>query len=639
MTGAEDLEELRRIDVVAWARDILGDGRVVAHLEGLVPRDPIGVPDTARVPWTNLDHSTWPHGGGGQELYLRRDIERTARETLARDAPELFPLPPGFDVVKTLRAAVAGPLRTYFSTDALADARLYVEHAAEGWRRAEKEALEEGPLDRSRWGTYSGGGSDYKRRAAVAAEILFWSTAHGWERGLLAVNARHRLYDGLLLDKAARWPRDARLDETIIRERFHVPEPKPLHRSSPAEFARVARHPVGATDFDPQRAMELADLIRGAKEPERTLTAQRYVEERLAYAESDPPASLELFLADVSVELDLVYSHNEELLAGLRSVKRLDEESGRGAGYLLFESRNDALFDMNERGAYASAFTKFLDGIARLQVRRESMSDKEFLETYQQYWLAVAGLCTKVIESHLRAERPSRAGSALPRYVEFGLLAARFAEESLLALEPHLEAQRHVDGHISSKAWRVHTRLTCLRMLLGVHTLVESGLAESDVTQQGGPACSANLRRAYSAVVTTVELGPTNRNYILQLAIWLAILEGGYLPALRDNSPALVRGSDDDPFPVLITRDPAEMDALQPTSLPFPITRASEWLSERGETPSTLATMPPKGPVARLCRERWGELDFTHWLDRFRPRPEKPSKKPSDFKKAAERVR
>lgn len=555
--------------------------------------------------WTS-DPMTWPPPTRAEGEDERTMILRRARQSLLSVESSLTL--DDDELIQCLRQEVSDYLeRTYFADDS--DSRLYRHVSArlsDPWFHADILSMRApSPPFQAPRKTHR-----IQRAVATAAQWVFHDLAASRYAhvGKLSMRIRERasvVDAGDLLLFGIRNGRSisgatARVEELptggVLRELL-----RPQHAGPVLVPARsLGTFHNGDGPFEASAAIELANRIRSEPPDLKQDLAVGYVQRRLRSLHR--PASADdriLFqLADLSVQLDLVSIRDTESLRQLSALIRSENDSPQGLAYSTLVWRNESLLN-NKVKKFQRAIHQLLQGYRELKYKIDERlipDDKSARESSHQLALAATGIYIKLIEANLLVRHHLDAHAWLPTYAAAALWWSSEASADLARLDsPSVEplaTTRYADLHISSVNWRVQTRVIRLRAMLGVYTAIGSRLIQLPRSARHLSIELPDLRAAYRQLISTPELQSGSRPDVVNLALWIALLDCGEVPVAADLAPAMkvVRFLDMEPVEI-------EERALETREVDF--SAATNWLIKTDSNAGLLHWLPRNGPVWR----------------------------------------
>jgi len=277
-------------------------------------------------------------------------------------------------------------------------------------------------------------------------------------------------------------------------------------------------------------------------------------------------------------------------------------------------------------GSGVSRIVRGLDNVRYLQ-NNGMLDAKAAIETAHQLALAGAGVYLRIIENLYRDPRTGSPDARMEESVRNALfLSAQTLERlsSLAEVDGGLSAKRHDDNYISSVIWRVQSRVIRLRVQLAARTALLAGLCPP-LTQPHALARDAalsttldcdipHIQQSYLDLVRTTELTEANEVAVVQLALWLAFLNGGRIPVARDAAPALKNLR-------FLDLDPAEIVEGSVGWRHMDVAAASRFLIGKNANAGILSGIRQTGPVADALTVSSAQGErlkaFTQWRRDF----------------------
>jgi len=380
---------------------------------------------------------------------------------------------------------------------------------------------------------------------------------------------------------------------------------------------------IAASESDATEALALANVIRGTTSKiARAQLCETYMEIRrpLKFEHFKSADVVMLVLADQSAHLDMVYLKLEELVKELGELIE-DASPGQAEGaYRALIHRNDSLIH-TKNARHRQAVTSIHQGFKDLEWLREHgfIEDRAARESAHQLALAGAGVYIRVVEVQLRERALPGPDVRLYENARSALFLSSETGTRLSELEAEgLPGKRHDDQHISAVSWRVQSRIIRLRTQLAIRTAVKSKLTNPIAQDKWHDNETydvelVQLCNSYTRLVETQELQLANRVEVVQFALWLAFLDQGNIPVVRDLAPALKELHFIDSDPASISRHGVNHRVLDVES-------ATLWLVGQGANAGILSALPATGPVVDHLTQSSGGV-FTSWREQFPPPP------------------
>jgi len=605
-----------------WPRRVQSSGAVLSWLNyEWLPNTPATfarLPSGPRPRWGGSKEAWPPETVNGSAIYEgeREELVVAALATAGISGLD------GKDTINVLREVVAEHLLSnYFARASSSQMYRHLLHRlAAPWASGDALALSEFSRDVEEKPADSG---HYTHTAAVATQLFFHDAALGLSPGIadrLREVAQARF--GALAMRELATENSLNVLGAIMRtvaddaiQRFIFRTTKSTTLEDIVLVGAIEKsHDTHLAASLYKTAIELRNA-RSAREKHDY--GEKYMRDRrtVDWAKVGDADAVLLELADQSAQLDFVYQRMHNLAEELGELIRDTASTGRGLAYRALVHRNESLVHAQQSrfGSGVNSIVRGLESVRHLE--REGVLDaKAARETAHQLALAGAGVYLRIIENLYRDPRTTVPDARVEESVRNALFLSSQTLERLGELEDcGLAANRHDDNYISSVSWRVQSRIIRLRVQLASRTAILAKICPplTSKTPLGRTLdCDIpHLIQSYLDLIETPELTAANEVVVVQLAMWLAFLNGGRVPVAEALSPGLKMLR-------FLDADPSRLSPGGSATRVMDIRAASEFLLTMKSNAGILSGIREKGHVASVLLEHSGGA-FAEWREQY----------------------
>lgn len=563
--------------VANWNRAVLESSAFKAALARELPAEPTSKP-TGHLPTWSPHPETWPEDVGGERQRLLRRARELAGPTVALSAG---------DWVQVLRELVADSVYENYLTGTETMRRTMNNVVLDSWFW--KDAAHE-PIEAQQF--------------AIRADVREQTLAR------LAAVCRMSFHDVLPQARQV-------VNESVVEKLRDVATQRIAVRSGARDGLRVSYRPArseiefrlrrDALPEQPPR-VPIEELLVGAtitdllesRASEIRATGNRdaalamsdtylHLRRSVDWDSVRPYDLIRIELADHTAQLGFLDRQLDHHLYELRDLIATAPASATGVAYKWLPARIEALLEARHQ-KFRLAALRCEAALGELDQRwsHGRMEHKAYLESSQQIALAGAGITVRMLERSIATARDESVSPTIRSWAPRCVSQIQRALANLALLDGPTfglaQAARH-DLHLSSIAWRTWTPVVSLRIKIALH--IASGAGLLGASQLWIPSVS-ELRDDYRLLAAMPELDGRDSLNLVRLALWIALLGDGTIPAVRDLAPALRAH-------FLDVVSPADTSSWESSRIPIDFPAIASLLESQGHDDGLLGKLRPGG--------------------------------------------